>query len=366
MKKGREDMAAIIFKCPNCGGDLRFEPEGQDFKCEYCLSEFSKEQISEAAGGHPVPEPYGQGLHGGKPDVSDSGEESRVSLYSCPSCGAEIVAEETTSATFCYFCHNPVVLAEKLKGRYHPDQILPFAIDRDKAMDIFGKWISRKKYVPKAFYSREQVEKMTGVYFPYWLYGCQVEGKLEAEGIRRKTWVSGSTQFTRTEKYDISRDGVMDINHVSRNALSKANRKLAEGVMPFETDKLQPFHMGYLSGFIAENRDLEREQFDQEVEAEVRQFAGDSLSSGLAGYDSVQIRSKEAHIIHPKWQYVLMPVWTLTYKEEKTGKIYYFACNGQTGKVCGQLPVDFGRLAFLFIEVFMPVLAALLLAGYFL
>ena len=178
--------------------------------------------------------------------------------------------------------------------------------------------------------------------------------------------MSGSTQFTRTEKYDISRDGVMDINHVSRNALSKANRKLAEGVMPFETDKLQPFHMGYLSGFIAENRDLEREQFDQEVEAEVRQFAGDSLGSGLAGYDSVQVRSKEAHIIHPKWQYVLMPVWTLTYKEEKTGKIYYFACNGQTGKVCGQLPVDFGRLAFLFIEVFVPVLAALLLAGYFL
>lgn len=38
-------MAAIIFKCPNCGGDLRFNPEMQNFKCEYCLSEFSRDHM---------------------------------------------------------------------------------------------------------------------------------------------------------------------------------------------------------------------------------------------------------------------------------------------------------------------------------
>lgn len=286
-------------------------------------------------------------------------------VYTCPSCGAEVVAEETTAATFCYYCHNPVVLAGKLEGAYRPDRILPFAIDRDKALEIFGQWISRKKYVPKAFYSQKQIEKMTGVYFPYWLFDCQVEGKLEAEGTRRKTWVTGSTRFTRTEKYNISRDGTMNIDHVSRNALSKANRELADGVMPFEMNKLQPFHMGYLSGFMAEKRDMERQQFVQEVETEVCQFAGESLNAALAGYDTVQLRSREAHIVDGKWQYALMPVWTMTYRDEKTGKVYYFACNGQTGKVCGRLPVDFGRLSLLFAEIFVPVLAFLLAVGYF-
>ena len=33
-------MAAITYKCPNCGGGLIFEPETQKYKCEYCLSRF--------------------------------------------------------------------------------------------------------------------------------------------------------------------------------------------------------------------------------------------------------------------------------------------------------------------------------------
>ena len=52
--------------------------------------------------------------------------------------------------------------------------------------------------------------------------------------------------------------------------------------------------------------------------------------------------------------------------ERKTGKIYYFACNGQSGKVCGQLPVDSRKLWILFAQIFLPLLAILLAAGYFL
>ncbi len=37
-------------------------------------------------------------------------------VYICPSCGAEVVTDATTAATFCYYCHNPVVLSEKLTG----------------------------------------------------------------------------------------------------------------------------------------------------------------------------------------------------------------------------------------------------------
>ena len=59
-----------------------------------------------------------------------------------------------------------------------------------------------------------------------------------------------------------------------------------------------------------------------------------------------------------------MPVWTMTYKDPKTDKVYYFACNGQTGKVCGELPVDPGRLMGLFLSCFIPVLIVLLVIGY--
>ena len=242
--------------------------------------------------------------------------------------------------------------------------------------DITDKWFANrtmdfaklchpdKKYLPKAFYAPDQLEKMAGVYFPYWLYDCQVEGELEGEGRTQKLWTEGNIRFTRTEKYDINRKGTMEIHNLTRNALSKGNRKLVEGVMPFDMTQMQSFQMGYLSGFLAENRDMEKERFVQEVGAEVSAFAEQSLKSSVSGYDSVQYRRKETRVCDSRWRYVLMPVWTMTYKDPKTDKIYYFACNGQTGKVCGELPVDPGRLAVLFLSCFVPLLAVLLVIGY--
>lgn len=341
-------MSVITYKCPNCGGDLRFEPESQRYRCEYCRSDFSQEELEEMT-------PEGQ-----------AEESGQAVLYTCPSCGAEIVTDETTAATFCYYCHNPVVLSGKLQGAYHPDQVIPFAVDRKKALEIFNQWIGRKKYIPRAFYSPDQIEKMSGVYFPYWLYNCQVDGRLDAETTKLKTWVSGNVQFVQTERYHVSRNGQMPVNHVTRNALKKANRQLVEGVLPFGMEGLQPFSMGYLSGFQAENRDMERQEFAGEVEEEIREFARGSLKSGIGAYDSVKIQAQDIQIRNPEWKYALMPVWTLTYKDTKKDKVYYFACNGQTGKVCGELPVDNGRLLMLFASIFIPLFVILLIVGYFL
>lgn len=350
-------MAAITYKCPNCGGDLRFDPESQKYRCEYCRSEIDLTQ-AEADG-------QNEEQNGGQTEEHQEGSDGAAVFYSCPSCGAEIVTDETTTATFCYYCHNPVVLAGKMQGEYHPDYVIPFAVDREKALNIFDSWIRKKRYIPKAFYSKEQIEKMTGVYFPYWLYSCHVEGELDAEGVKRKIWTTGNTQYTQTQKYNVSREGEMQVEHVTRNALSKADRRLVEGVLPFEMEKLQPFQMGYLSGFMAEKRDLEEDKFRIEVQTEVKGYAENALKSEVAGYDSVMVRRQTTQLKGEKWDYALMPVWTLTYKDPKHDKVYYFACNGQTGKICGELPVDGGRLAVLFASVFAPIFLALLIVGYF-
>ena len=43
-------MAVITYKCPNCGGGLVFDPKSQQFKCEYCLSGFSEEELKARTG----------------------------------------------------------------------------------------------------------------------------------------------------------------------------------------------------------------------------------------------------------------------------------------------------------------------------
>ena len=88
-------MATITFKCPNCGGGLQFDPASQKYKCEYCLSVFTQEELEklqpDGAGDQSVPEAE-TGAQPGRPNGAGA------VIYTCPSCGAEIVTDETTAA----------------------------------------------------------------------------------------------------------------------------------------------------------------------------------------------------------------------------------------------------------------------------
>ena len=61
-------------------------------------------------------------------------------------------------------------------------------------------------------------------------------------------------------------------------------------------------------------------------------------------YSAVNIENSNTRFRDEDWAYCLLPVWTITYKG-KNGKIYYYSMNGQTGEVCGELPVDNRKLA---------------------
>ena len=43
-------MAVIVYKCPNCGAEIKFNPELQKGKCDFCLSEFTVDEIERLNG----------------------------------------------------------------------------------------------------------------------------------------------------------------------------------------------------------------------------------------------------------------------------------------------------------------------------
>ena len=128
-------MNTVQYKCPNCGGELVFNPEKQMFSCPYCASDFTEAEMEERY--HTQNETAQKEADADAKTLKDENDEAafeeHTRLYECPSCGAQIIADETTSATFCYYCHNPVVLAGRLKGNYKPAYVLPFAVQRDAA-----------------------------------------------------------------------------------------------------------------------------------------------------------------------------------------------------------------------------------------
>lgn len=106
----------------------------------------------------------------------------------------------------------------------------------------------------------------------------------------------------------------------------------------------KPFSMGYLSGFQAERRDLEKEAFGAEIARDTEQYAKRVLANDMRGYTTVRPVHQQVGNRQERWRYALVPVWVMTYKG-KNGKIYYYTINGQNGKVCGELPVDYKKLS---------------------
>lgn len=343
-------MSVFTYKCPNCDGGLVFDPQSGGYVCEFCLSRFTEEELEAAS----APE-----------ETKQESAAQQAVLYRCPSCGAEVVTDETTAATFCFYCHNPIVLSGKLAGEYLPDGVIPFQITKEEAVERFQKWIGKKKLIPRGFYSKRQIEKMSGVYFPYWLYGCEMKSTLNGTAKDLRVWRVGDMEYTETKTYEIRREGTVSFRHLPKTALQKAEAAMLKGIFPYQFDALEPFHMGYLSGFQAEKRDIEKQTLQEEVRRESAEYAKKRMRDTVTGHHSFLADSQKDTVMTDGFQYVLLPVWVLTYRE-RGSQVYYYAMNGQTGEIVGKLPVAWEKLAMLCAVIFLAVFVLLMIGGFLL
>ena len=163
-------MAAVNIKCPSCGGELVFDPSTQQYACPYCGSHFDQPQLEGILREQqPSQEPEtaafdeqnsGDPFSAGQPE---DGQEAVV--YRCPSCGAEILTDETTAATFCCFCHNPVILEGRVSGKFLPDRVIPFSISRDMAVEKFLAAMKKKWFVRRGFFQKNQIASADFIFF---------------------------------------------------------------------------------------------------------------------------------------------------------------------------------------------------------
>ena len=324
----------MIFKCPGCGGHLEFSPSLQKFKCSYCGLTLSEDELKEQSEQRQAEADRAQ------EQAKAAGE--KLLTYQCRMCGAEIVTEETTAATRCYFCHSPVVLHDRLDDEFCPDGVIPFQLDKAAAEKQFHDYISKKKFLDRSFFNSAQLEMFSGVYYPWWT--ADIEGEAEFEGTGKRSSVRTTPReiVTTNRFFSVRREGRLTFRNLARKALMKADGKLSDGIHPYDMDGVKPYASGYLSGFLAEKRDVPEAAAKAEMTAEATGYA-DSLMEANHTFDTLsgQTRFTPGSV---RMKYVLLPAWVLTYKGGKDGAPYYYMMNGQTGKVCGRLPIDKKRL----------------------
>jgi len=351
----------VTFKCPCCGGYLEFQPSLQKFKCLYCSQVLSEEDLQEQSAQREAEADARMAEEATGENSASSGEGLRT--YNCQMCGAEIVTDATTAATKCYFCHSPVVLHDRLDEEFRPDGVIPFKLDKEEARKQFFEHVKKKTFIDKSFFDEGQLEMFSGVYYPYWYFDVQGEARFEGEGTRRSVATSPAYITTTTRFFRVVRRAGVTINSIARKALNKVDGKLSDGIHPFNPADVKPYASGYLSGFLAEKRDVAADEIKGDVLNEARQYAASMIREGhsfhsLNGETSFAAQKVEA-------RYVLLPAWVLTWKGGKDGVPYYYMMNGQTGRVCGKLPINKKKLWAYAIGAGLVVFALLCAGGKF-
>ncbi len=332
-------MDALGYKCPNCAADIQFSAKEQKFVCEYCNSSFTEQEMKEIAA-------LQEQQHPDRPEEAQQPDDEfteHTSVYSCDSCGATIMADENTAATFCYYCHNPVILKGRVSGEYRPSYVLPFQIDREAAIGHFKEFVKKHRFLPKDFLSAGQQEKIVGLYVPFWVTDVNVNAEMDALGKRIRSWTSGNYSYTETQEYALARKANVVIKGLPADGASHIDDDLMEAVEPFDYAKIKPFAMQYLSGFLAEKYDMDYAKMFPRIQNRAVQASDQLVRQSMTGYSSVSVTRSDIKVMNTKWEYMLLPVWFMTYKYND--KVYEFALNGQTAKFVGEPPLSKSRLA---------------------
>ena len=346
-------MANIQLKCPCCGGTLEFDNKTQMVVCPFCDSQFTTEDLKA----------YSDDLASDKQDET-AWDESRVQeftdkemkgmkIYSCDSCGGEIIVDETTSSTKCPYCGNNLVVSKQLSGDLRPNYVIPFKNDKESVQQDLKKFFRKKPLLPGSFSKENVIEEIKSLYVPFWIFDADVEGKVRFKGETTRTWSDSEYNYRETKYYSIIRGGGIAFDHVPVDGSSKMEDKLMESIEPYDFSQAEEFNIAYLAGIAADRYDVDKDVTFNRATQRFRDGTIQAFRDDIHGYSNVTVQDSNIQLSNTKANYALYPVWILNTKWKD--KNYRFAVNGQTGKVAGDLPVSVPKFILFYLLFFLAV-----------
>ena len=320
------DNAANTVTCPTCGDALRFDSAIKCSICRSCGNVYDPGTLNITGKFRFI-------------DVDEASEaEENKREYVCDACGAVVVTDKDTSATFCAFCGNPALISRRLQREFRPEYIIPFKVDKKRACQIFKDWVRTKKNVPRSFTSAGTLKKITGIYVPFWLINAECHAHVEGLG-----YINDGPDYRAV--YEIRREILFKVRNVPFDGSKAISNFLMGAIEPFDFDELVPYDDGYIPGYYAKRYDQNALDMTDIIDIRLSKYAAqtgklatsDSGMSGTGNYTDVMTDSSESYVKNLSQDYALLPVWFLNY--EYKGESFTIVINGQTGKIAGEVPV---------------------------
>jgi Zn finger protein HypA/HybF involved in hydrogenase expression len=352
--------------CPACGAQAEWNAAKQKLVCPFCGTE--SPYVIDATSGRIDEIDLVKALREMPEELR--GWQAAKKTVQCRSCKAVSVFDPERVGQRCEFCGSPALVPyEEIKSPIRPQSLLPFKVSETQVRETMRRWYASKWFAPNALKRRGLVDTIKGVYVPYWTFDARVHCPWTAEaGYHYYVTEEYRDNQGRTQTRQVQKtrwewaQGIVDhfFDDEPVPGTHGIHMTLLRAIEPWPTAELVPYDTAYLSGHIVEHY--------QVVLVDAAKQSREAMTAKLRGLCAAQVPG-DTHRnlqISPAWsgetfKHILAPVWLLVYTYG--AKSFQVLANGYTGKIEGEYPKSFWKIAFVTLLVIVVVLFLLVLQG---
>jgi hypothetical protein len=342
---GTSATARQKFECPACGADAHWNAAKQALVCPFCGTESPATLQTRGTETVIVEHDLVAALRD-IPDARRGWQAAKVSVK-CQSCQAISVFDPERVGQRCEFCgSSQLVPYEQVKDAFSPESLLPFAVNESRARELVRAWYGRQWLAPNNLKKRALTDTVHGLYLPFWTFDAAVHATWTADSGR---YYDETVNGKRVQRVAWS-PAAGELDHVFDDELVAASTgvsaSLLKKVEPFPTGTLVPYDPGYLAGWTVERYQIDlvnaAARSRAAMDEKVRELCADAVPGDTQrNLEVVPTYSDQ------RFKHILVPIWLLTYTYGHT--VYQVVANGVTGKMAGDRPWSWIKIALLII-----------------
>lgn len=347
MTRDRRTPGTRRFPCSQCGAQLRFAPGSDALTCEHCGHTTEIQATAELIREYDFREALQQ--------LATASPADALPATRCENCAAQFEFDQHVHSGECPFCGTQIVRGTGADKHIKPKSLLPFLIDEPAAREHYQEWVAGLWFAPGKLkrYARDD-QRLTGVYVPYWTYDSHTRSSYTGQRGDAYTVSQSYTvvvngrrerrtrQVTKIRWTPVRGQVARNFDDVLVGASRSLPRKITSRLAPWDLDSLVPYNEEYLSGFRSEIYQVALDEgFDLAVKIMDRVIRRDVCRD--IGGDQQRITNLHTSHSETRYKHLLLPVWSAGFRYRS--KVFRFVINGRTGKVQGERPYSYLKIA---------------------
>lgn len=343
MPKPPDAQAAVVdFRCPNCTATTAYSTDDGGLTCTHC-------------GYHEVPEAEIVGRQAEEFEFtvetlhrSAHGWGAARKELVCSTCAAHTTLPDGDLTHTCPFCgSNKVIQTAAVQDVLRPRFLLPFQVTTDQCRQISTDWLSDSWMLPDDLRRLGRSTEYTPIYVPFWTFDADAAAEWRAQ-VPKTRQRRGKTETVWVwEKGQVHRH----FDDALVYGTTKISEILLDQIRPFDLNALVTYDPSYLAGIQSQAYDVQLEaawtKARQAMRLHTKQACKEDASSRRLRNFSMNL-----NFTNESWRYMLLPLYLASYPYGD--KTYQVVINGQTGRIAGQRPVSWQKIARRLLLMLLP------------